>query len=88
MELLGAIANIFIIWVLIFFVLYESTNRIIDKEFVEEPMIMLITAGGGLIVNIVMYKILHNGSNHSHGLLSEGCAHEHAHQHEAEHIVN
>ena len=51
-------------------------------------MIMLITAGGGLIVNIVMYKILHNGSNHSHGLLSEGCAHEHAHQHEAEHIVN
>ena len=34
MELLGAISNIFIIWILIFFVVYESTNRIIAKEFV------------------------------------------------------
>jgi len=40
-------------------------------------MAMLITAGGGLIVNIVMYKVLHNGSNHSHGLLSDGCGHDH-----------
>jgi zinc transporter 2 len=88
MELLGAIANIFIIWILIFFVLYESTHRIIDREFVEEPMAMLITAGGGLIVNIVMYKVLHNDSNHSHGLLSEGCGHDHGEPHGAEHNAN
>lgn len=31
MELLGAISNIFIIWILIFFVMYESTQRIINK---------------------------------------------------------
>ena len=40
-------------------------------------MAMLITAGGGLIVNIVMYKVLHNGENHSHGLLSDSCGHGH-----------
>lgn len=43
-------------------------------------MAMLITAGGGLIVNIVMYKVLHNGENHSHGLLSDSCGHgDHGH---------
>lgn len=47
-------------------------------------MIMLITAGGGLLINIVMYKVLHGGANHSHGLLSDGCGHdhgEHGHDH-------
>lgn len=53
-------------------------------------MVMLITAVGGIIVNIVMYKVLHNGDSHSHGLLSEGCSHDHgehdhAHGHGHEH---
>lgn len=51
-------------------------------------MAMLITAGGGLIVNIVMYKVLHNGSNHSHGLLADSCAHDHEHGHEHNHGHN
>lgn len=34
---------------------------------------MLITAGAGLVVNIVMYKILHGGGSHSHGLLADSC---------------
>lgn len=38
---------------------------------------MLIVAGGGLGVNILMYFVLHGGSSHSHGLMSEGCSHEH-----------
>ena len=37
---------------------------------------MLIVAGGGLAVNIVMYFILHAGG-HSHGLMSEPCSHDH-----------
>jgi zinc transporter 2 len=31
MELMGALANIFIIWLLILFVAYEATLRIINK---------------------------------------------------------
>lgn len=86
MELLGALANIFIIWFLIIFVMYESTLRIIDKDFVQKPFVMLIAAGAGFLVNVLMYKILHGGASHSHGLLSEPCdGHDHAHGHGHDH---
>jgi cation diffusion facilitator family transporter len=82
MELLGALANIFIIWFLIIFVMYEATLRVIAKEFVEKPFVMLIAAGGGLVVNIAMYKVLHGGATHSHGLLADAChGHDHDHGH-------
>ncbi len=80
MELLGALANIFIIWFLIIFVMYEASFRIIDKNFVQKPFVMLIAAGAGLVVNIIMYKVLHGGATHSHGLLADAChGHEHGH---------
>lgn len=90
MELLGALANIFIIWFLIIFVMYEATLRVINKDFVEKPFVMLIAAGGGLIVNIAMYKILHGGATHSHGLLADDCHghghdHDHGHKHDHDH---
>ena len=50
--------------------MYESTFRIIDKEYVEKPIVMLIAAGADLIVNIAIYKVLHGGLEHSHGLLT------------------
>jgi Co/Zn/Cd efflux system component len=34
---------------------------------------MFITACGGLIVNIVMYKVLHGADSHGHGLLGDEC---------------
>ncbi len=43
---------------------------------------MLITAGGGLLINIILYKILHGGASHSHGLLNDhDCDHDHDHGH-------
>lgn len=69
MEVIGALGNLFIIWALAVFLFYEATNRIIDKEFVEEPIAMLIVAGVGLLINIIMYFVLHTGG-HSHGLMS------------------
>ena len=39
---------------------------------------MFITACGGLIVNIVMYKVLHGADSHGHGLLGEECDHDHS----------
>ena len=71
MELLGALANIYIVWILILYVMYESTYRIIDKAFVEKPLVMLIAAGADLVVNIAIYKVLHGGTEHSHGLLAD-----------------
>lgn len=72
MELMGALGNLFIIWVLAIFMFYEATTRIINKEFVKEPLVMLIVAAVGLPINIVMYFVLHTGG-HSHGLMSESC---------------
>ena len=40
---------------------------------------MLITAVAGMLINIILYKILHGGSNHSHGLMSGD--HDHSHDH-------
>ncbi len=76
MEIIGALGNLFIIWALAAFLIYEATLRIIDKEFVQEPLAMLIVASAGLAVNIIMYFVLHTGG-HSHGLMSEPCSHDH-----------
>ena len=77
-EVLGALGNLFIIWALAFFLIYEATLRIINKIYVEEPTIMLIVAACGLPVNILMYFVLHSGGSHSHGLMSESCGdHDH-----------
>jgi zinc transporter 2 len=76
MEVVGALANLFIIWCIAIFLLYEATVRIINKEFVDDPKVMLIVAGGGLAVNIVMYFVLHTGQGgHSHGL-GQKCEHD------------
>lgn len=69
MELIGALGNLFIIWGLAGFLIYEATMRIVDREFVQEPLAMLIVAAGGLPINIIMYFILHSGEGHSHGLM-------------------
>ena len=31
MELIGALANIFIVWIMVLFVVYEATGRIINR---------------------------------------------------------
>ena len=73
---MGALGNLFIIWALALFLIYEATDRIINKEFVKEPLAMLIVAAAGLPVNIVMYFVLHSGGAHSHGLMAEQCGEE------------
>ena len=79
MELIGALANIFIVWAMVLFIIYEATLRIVNKEIVKQPVIMLITSVVGLLINVVLYKILHGGSSHSHGLLNDHSCDEHDH---------
>ena len=71
-EVIGAISSIVLIWVLydisIYIYIYIqnllivlfvfATIRIVNKERVTDPFIMLITAGTGLILNILMAVIL------------------------------
>ena len=86
MELLGALVNLVIVWALVLIVLIEATLRIVNKEFVREPKIMAMTAGFGVVVNIVLFKVLHGGATHSHGLMHDSCAgHGHGHDHSHSH---
>ena len=53
---------------------------------------MVITSGLGVVVNIVLFKVLHHGAGgHSHGLMHEPhhhhenhgcCDHKHLHSHQ------
>jgi Co/Zn/Cd efflux system component len=52
--------NLFLIWTLTLFLIYEAILRIVEKEAVTEPLIMVIVASFGLVVNLVMAKILHS----------------------------
>jgi Co/Zn/Cd efflux system component len=60
-EVIGAMASIVLIWGLTVVLAYEATMRVIQKTIVDNPLIMLATAGFGLFCNLVMAKILHSG---------------------------
>ncbi|CAH3179199.1 unnamed protein product [Porites lobata] len=80
-EVLGALVSVLIIWVLTGVLVYLAVQRVITQDFDINADIMLITAGIGLGVNILLGIILHQtgmGHNHSHGM---GSSHGHGHSH-------
>eukprot|EP01012_Entosiphon_sulcatum_P001966 TRINITY_DN10379_c0_g1_i1.p1 TRINITY_DN10379_c0_g1~~TRINITY_DN10379_c0_g1_i1.p1 ORF type:complete len:492 (+),score=77.79 TRINITY_DN10379_c0_g1_i1:47-1477(+) len=80
-EIMGALFSIFLIWVLTIGLVYEATQRLINKETDVNGKVMFITACCGVAVNIVMYLILgHEGHSHSHGG-DHGGDHGHSHGH-------
>lgn len=80
-EVIGALGSIVLIWGLTIVLLYEATNRIINKSMVNDPLFMLITAVFGLICNVGMAKVLHSAPGHSHHGHSHGHDHDHDHGH-------
>lgn len=75
---LGALLNVAIIWFVTFELLIEATQRIINKEIVEEPLYMLLTSIFGLLCNLYIMKVLHSEGAH-------GCSHDHGHNHNHDH---
>ena len=53
-------ASIILIWAITVFLVVKATTRIIEHTYVENPLIMLITAICGLVVNLIMAKVLYN----------------------------
>ncbi|XP_020611499.1 zinc transporter 2-like [Orbicella faveolata] len=79
-EVLGALVSVLIIWVLTGVLVYLAVQRVMTRDFNIDADIMLITAGVGLGVNILLGIILHQtgmGHNHSHG----GGSHSHGASH-------
>ena len=52
-EVVGALTSVLMIWVITGILVYIAIQRLINDDFKIEPTIMLITAGVGVLVNIV-----------------------------------
>lgn len=57
-EVIGTLVSISFLWVMTLFLVGEAIKRVINPPEVEGG-IMLITAVGGLIFNIIQMRVLH-----------------------------
>ncbi|CAB0005682.1 unnamed protein product, partial [Nesidiocoris tenuis] len=65
-EVIGALTSVLTIWLVTGILVYMAIERIIYGEYEIDAIIMLITSGLGVLVNLVMGMSLHQHS-HSHG---------------------
>jgi Co/Zn/Cd efflux system component len=88
---MGALASVLTIWVITGVLVYMAVMRIVENKYEIDAVYMLITAGLGVLVNIVcvcarhirtricsMALVLHfcgGGHLHSHGGMSHGHSH-------------
>ncbi|KAL5509423.1 hypothetical protein EMCRGX_G004796 [Ephydatia muelleri] len=79
-EVVGAVISVLIIWLLTGVLVYEAILRIVNQDYEIDADIMLITATGGVFVNILMMAVL--GHGHSH---SGGGGHGHSHEERRDH---
>lgn len=76
-EVIGAVTSVLLIWVVTGVLVYMAVQRIITEEYEINATIMLVTAGVGIIVNIIMGVALQVGGvahGHSHGGQDAGKA--------------
>lgn len=69
-EVIGAVTSVLLIWVVTGVLVYMAVQRIVLQEYEINATIMLITAGIGILVNIIMGVALQVGGvphGHSHG---------------------
>lgn len=72
-EIIGAFGSIAFIWFLTVWLLYEAIDRVFHPEEINAP-VMIFTAAIGLIINLVMFRVLHSNLNKHHN-----CGHDHGH---------
>lgn len=69
-EVLGAVVSVLIIWVITGVLVYAAIQRVISMDFTVEADTMIIVAGLGVVMNIILGVALHTGHGghgHSHG---------------------
>jgi len=78
-EVIGALTSVLLIWVVTGILVLMAVQRLISGEYEIDAPIMLITAGVGVLVNIIMGISLQiGGVPHGH----HGHTHDHDHSHE------
>lgn len=78
-ELLGALYNGVFLLALCFTILLDAIQRFFKSEVIEDPKLVLIVGGIGLLCNLLGLVLFHDhaGHGHSHG----GHSHSHGHSH-------
>lgn len=67
-EVIGALTSVLMIWVVVGVLVYLAVERCLQPDFEIDPVVMLITSGIGVIVNLLMGCTLHqHGHTHGHG---------------------
>ena len=56
-EVIGALTSVLMIWVVTGVLVYMAVMRLVNDEFDIDSLVMLITSGIGVVVNI-MYELL------------------------------
>ena len=79
-EIIGATISIVILWVLTTILVLLAVERIVAGNLEVDPDVMLITAGAGVVFNLVMGGVLMFGSG-GHGHSHSGLSHAHSHGH-------
>jgi len=81
-EVLGALSSIIMIWILTGVLVYMAIERIVHNNYDVDPNVMMITAGVGVIFNIIIGAILYFGkAEHSHFGMPHNHDHDHGHGH-------
>ncbi|XP_028985273.1 zinc transporter 4 isoform X2 [Betta splendens] len=79
LEVISAVLSVVLIYILTAILLYEAVQRTIHQHFNIDGDIMLITAAGGVAINLIMGFLLNQCCHlHSHG---HGHTHSHGHSH-------
>lgn len=65
-EVIGAMISVYFIWVITGILVYLAVQRLMTGQHEVNAVIMLITSGMAIAVNVVMAYQLHHG--HSHGV--------------------
>ncbi|GLV43179.1 Zinc transporter 33D [Carabus blaptoides fortunei] len=79
-EVLGALTSVLMIWIVTGILLYLAIERIMHQDFEINAVVMLITSGVGVAVNLIMGLTLHQ-HGHTHG---GGSSHSHMNNNDIE----
>lgn len=87
-EVIGALTSVLLIWVVTGILVFLAVERIVYEKYEINAPYMLLTAGVGIVVNIIMGCALHHrGIPHGHSHGGGGAsghdteaAHRHAHE--------
>lgn len=76
-EMMAAFVNALFLCVTMFFILFESTQKLLKPQGVDAPIVIVIALVALVANTISAFLLKESGLAHTHGEADECCAHEH-----------